>query len=129
MKIIMKVFSVVAAVIIRNQVSLTTVNLLSVLRIERIEYANGNKLLFGFDFVFHLSGTSTNQSNIENEITGDRGLESEDTAHENVEIQFKVGDNCEHKRFFSFRNRMKMINEFGYYILQLFQFHIETKTA
>lgn len=72
------------------------------LRMEPIECANGNHMLFDFDLVFPLSGTSTNQSNIGNENSGcgELGLDStarihiEGTAHENVEIQVKVGDDC-----------------------------------
>lgn len=72
-------------------------------RMERVECANENNQMFHFDFLFHLSDTSTNQSDLE--IENNRGLvpdsmvniHVEGTAQENVEIQVKVGDNRKHK--------------------------------
>lgn len=73
------------------------------LKMERAGCANGNGLCL--DFVLHLSGTSSNQSNTER---GDRELaldsllisnmrvHIEGTAHKDVEVNVRVGGNREH---------------------------------
>lgn len=85
------------------------------LKMERVECANWNDIFF--DFVFHLSGTSFQQINIDrgegelaSDSTSNLRVRIEGTAQENVQLHVRVGNNRKHKR--KKPNRNQQPNDF-----------------
>lgn len=80
------------------------------LKVERIACSNGNDNLHDFDFIFQLSGTSTERSNTE--CSGDRmlsgilestlkiNIEGTVRVHEKVEIEVKPNSKCKEIQVF-----------------------------